>query len=149
MGCLRLRYGIRFGSVFSLREIVWALKPLHYVEYPGGIVFASEIKALLQHPCCESQLDVHGLRKYLSYEYVPAPHSILKNIKKLEAGHYLLHSRGKTVTQRYWDISLESREHSGIQGEELAGELLAHLKDSVQKRLISDVPIGILLSGGD
>ena len=123
-------------------------KPLHYFEYPGGIIFASEIKALLQHPMVARELDLAALSKYLTYEYVPAPHCIFKGIKKLEPGHWLLSAPGKLVNRKYWDIPLEESGISYKREEEHAEEVLARLREAVRKRLISDVPVGIFLSGG-
>jgi asparagine synthase (glutamine-hydrolysing) len=124
------------------------IKPLHYLEYPGGLIFGSELKALLQHPLVEAQLDLHALSKYLIYEYVPAPHSIFKGIKKLEPGHYLVHTKDKSENHMYWDIPIEENAISYKREEEQAEELLSRLRESVRKRLLSDVPIGVLLSGG-
>ena len=124
------------------------IKPLHYVEYGGGLIFASELKALLQHPLVEAQLDFNGLSKYLSYEYVPAPHTMFRGIKKLGPGCCLTHSHQSTESWQYWDIPLNETGISYKREDEHAEELLYRLKESVRKRLISDVPIGVLLSGG-
>ena len=124
------------------------IKPLHYLEYSGGMVFGSELKALLHHPLVETQLDPHALSKYLTYEYVPAPHSIFKGIKKLEPGHFIIHTKEKVENHVYWDIPLQENAICYKQEEEHAEELLFRLKESVRKRLLSDVPVGVLLSGG-
>ncbi len=134
-------------TLFLARDRL-GIKPLHYVEYAGGIIFASEIKALLQHPLVEAQLDFKGLSKYLSYEYVPAPHTMFKGIKKLGPGYWLTHTKKHTEIRQYWDIPLNETGMSNKREEEHVEELLERLKESVRKRLISDVPIGVLLSGG-
>lgn len=134
-------------TLFLARDRL-GIKPLHYVEYAGGIIFASEIKALLQHPLVGAQLDFKGLSKYLSYEYVPAPHTLLKGINKLGPGSWLRQTKEHTEILQYWDIPLDETGISYKREEEHAEELLYRLKGSVRKRLISDVPIGILLSGG-
>ncbi|GAK55316.1 asparagine synthase (glutamine-hydrolyzing) [Candidatus Vecturithrix granuli] len=134
-------------TLFLARDRI-GIKPLHYMAYPGGLIFASEIKAMLQHPLVERQLDVEGLSKYLTYEYIPAPHSIFKGIKKLKPGQWLLHTEQVTQIRQYWDIPFEETGISYKREEEHAEEILARLKESVRKRLLSDVPVGVLLSGG-
>jgi len=137
----------REQNLFLARDRL-GIKPLHYLQYPGGIVFGSELKALLQHPLVEARLDFHALSKYLTYEYVPTPHSIFKGIKKLEPGHYLVHTKDKLENHTYWDIPIEENAISYKREEEHAEELLYRLQESVHKRLLSDVPVGVLLSGG-
>ena len=134
-------------SLFLARDRL-GIKPLHYAEYPGGIVFASELKSLLQHPMLERSLDLQALSKYLTYEYIPAPHCIFKGVKKLEPGHVLFSKRDTLVNRKYWDIPFEENVISYKREEEYADELLYRLRESVRKRLISDVPVGVLLSGG-
>ena len=82
-------------------------KPLHYCLTGGELIFASEIKSLLQHPAVRRDLDLRALSKYLSYEYVPAPDTIFRSIKKLEPGHYLIYADGEPRVSRYWDIPME------------------------------------------
>jgi asparagine synthase (glutamine-hydrolysing) len=122
-------------------------KPLYYRETPTQIIFGSEVKALLQHPTCPRELDPASLSKYLAYEYVPSPHCIFKGIHKLPAGHYLTWHQGQTQVRRYWDLSFPSSAKPKSEAE-AAEELLARLKEAVRLRLISDVPLGVFLSGG-
>lgn len=124
------------------------VKPLHYLEYAEGIIFASELKAILKHPLVEARLDVQALSKYLTYEYVPAPHSIFTGIKKVEPGHYVVYRKGTLINQKYWDIPFDEHAISYKCEAECAEELLFRLRESVKRQLISDVPIGVLLSGG-
>lgn len=92
-------WDIKNQSLFLARDRL-GIKPLHYIEYPGGLVFASEIKAILKHPMIEARLDYVGVSKYLTYEYVPAPHCILQGFRKLEPGHWLLQKiTGVTLRQ--------------------------------------------------
>ena len=79
-------------------------KPLYYTVADGWLVFASELRALLAHPAVSPRLDVQGLARYLAYEYVPDPHSILAGIAKLPPGHCLVAADGRVATRRYWDI---------------------------------------------
>ena len=134
-------------TLFLVRDRL-GIKPLHYCEYAGGLIFASELKAILQHPLVEARLNLDGLNKYLTYEYVPAPHSMFQGIKKLKPGHWLVYSRGKTEVQQYWDIPLDEMGISYKREEEHAEELLHRLREAVRMQLISDVPVGVLLSGG-
>ncbi len=122
-------------------------KPLYYRATPTQVLFGSEVKALLQHPACPRELDRKSLSKYLAYEYVPSPHCIFKGINKLPAGHSLTWKRGETRIRRYWDLQFP--EHPAVRPEaEIAEELRARLKEAVRLRLISDVPLGVFLSGG-
>ena len=134
-------------TLFLARDRI-GIKPLHYMEYAEGLIFASEIKALLQHPLVERRLDFEGLSKYLTYEYIPAPHSIFKGVNKLKPGQWLLHSEQSTQIRQYWDIPFEETDIANKREEEHAKELLVRLQESVRNHLLSDVPVGVLLSGG-
>lgn len=125
-------------------------KPLYYTCTGSAFLFASELKSLFQHPAVSREIDVLSLSKYLTYEYVPAPHSIIKNVHKLQPGCYLVYStRTKEIlTKEYWDIPLRDESIGYMTEEDYAEELLRLLKESVRYRLMSDVPIGIFLSGG-
>jgi asparagine synthase (glutamine-hydrolysing) len=140
-------WSIQEKSLFLARDRI-GIKPLHYVEYPGGLIFGSELKAILQHPFVEARLDFHALNKYLTYEYVPAPQTIFQGIKKLKPGHFLLHTKETLIDQQYWDVRLEEQRISYKREDEQTEELLSRLRESVRQQLISDVPIGVLLSGG-
>jgi asparagine synthase (glutamine-hydrolysing) len=122
-------------------------KPLYYSDTPTRFIFGSEVKALLQHPDCPRQLDPSNLARYLTYEYVPSPHCIFKGIHKLPAGHWLTWKRGQTRVQRYWDVSFTSNGAPRTE-EDWAQELRRRLQEAVRLRLISDVPLGVFLSGG-
>ena len=123
-------------------------KPIHYSVTPSGIVFASEIKALLQHPDMIRELDLKSLSKYLTYEYVPAPDTIFKSIKKLEPGHYLLYRHGKVSLSKYWDIPIEDYPIADRTEEQYTEELREILDKAVRDRLVADVPVGLFVSGG-
>lgn len=139
-------------------------KPLYYGIFDGKLVWASEPKAMLAHPSVKSELDLDALRHYVSFDYVPAPMSIYKGIRKLPAAHVLTVENGEVKTRRYWDISWK-KVVSGVIGSngsspaktqrreddslsDAADELKDLLSDAVRMRLVSDVPLGILLSGG-
>ena len=122
-------------------------KPLYWTQTARGLLFGSELKALLEHPDCPTALDRAALAKYLAYEYVPAPHSIFQGVHKLPAAHVLEWQDGRVQVRRYWDLRFD---HSGPvrSAADWAGELHARLRESVRLRLMSDVPLGVFLSGG-
>ena len=122
-------------------------KPLYYGVFDNKLIFASEPKVLLEHPKIKAEINLEALREYLSFDYVPAPNSIYKGISKLPAAHLLTIENGNVKTRRYWQLSFEkpAERLSMRDASKQLGELLA---DSVRMRLVSDVPLGILLSGG-
>ncbi len=122
-------------------------KPLYYYAGPAAFVFGSELRALLEHPAVPLELSVESLSRYLAFEYVPAPHSILAGVAKLPPGHMLTVAPGsKPRVVRYWDLSFSP--DSSIDEREWAERLMAHLETSIRQRLVSDVPLGMFLSGG-
>ncbi len=125
------------------------IKPLHYTLAKGQLIFGSELKAILVHPDVERRIDLVALNEYLSFEYVPTPRTIFKNIKKLPPGHTLTFSERGLSLQEYWNISFaRSESRPPVNPAEYEARLRECLKESVKKEMISDVPIGVLLSGG-
>ncbi len=122
-------------------------KPLYYGVFDGKLLYASEPKAILAHPSVKAELDLDALRHYLSYDYVPAPMSIYKGIRKLPAAHMLIVENGEVRTRRYWDLSW-GKSSTNFSLSDKAEELRELLSDAVRMRLVADVPLGILLSGG-
>lgn len=122
-------------------------KPLYYGMFDGKLIYASEPKALLAHPAVNAELDLDALRQLLSFDYVPAPRSIYKGISKLPAAHVLTIEDGLVETRRYWDLSFSKNGHRPSI-DTAASDLRELLSDAVRMRLVSDVPLGILLSGG-
>lgn len=120
-------------------------KPLHYAELPdGSLAFASEIKALLRLGEVRRDLDPEAVEDFFAYGYVPDPKTIYRSIRKLEPAHWLVARRGRaTRIRRYWSIL----ETPG-QGAATEPELVERLGAAVASRLVSDVPLGALLSGG-
>jgi len=121
-------------------------KPLYYAERDGWFVFGSEVRAVLEHPRVARELDRLGLARYLTHTYVPDPHSIFQGVDKLPPGHLLTVASGKTRIVRYWDLPFRTDERRGA--DESAAVLWDALCAAVRLRLVSDVPIGIFLSGG-
>ncbi|MDQ3711629.1 MAG: asparagine synthase (glutamine-hydrolyzing) [Acidobacteriota bacterium] len=122
-------------------------KPLYYGVFDGKLIFASEPKVLLEHPSVEREINTDGLRSFLSFDYVPAPASIYKNIYKLPAAHLLILEKGEVKTRRYWNLTFHKNGNTPSV-EKAATDLRELLADAVRMRLVSDVPLGILLSGG-
>ena len=122
-------------------------KPLYYGVFDGKLIYGSEPKALLAHPSITAELDTESLRQYLSFDYVPAPRSIYKGISKLPAAHLMTVETGEVKTRRYWNLTFKKNGHVPSL-EKAASELRDLLSDAVRMRLVADVPLGILLSGG-
>lgn len=122
-------------------------KPLYYACLDNQFIFASELKAVLKHPSVKKEIDLDGLKKYFSYEYIPAPYTIFKNIKKLEAASKIsVRGYRQSSPEAYWDIDLNRKnQYTVIETKEKLFDLF---RESVRKRLISDVPLGVFLSGG-
>jgi asparagine synthase (glutamine-hydrolysing) len=122
-------------------------KPLYWGVFDKTLLFASEPKVLLAHPSVKSSLNLQALRQYLSFDYVPAPLSIYQGINKLPAAHTLTLENGRVETHSYWCLSYKTPQPPPTEAE-AAEHLLDLLADSVRLRLVSDVPLGVLLSGG-
>lgn len=123
------------------------IKPLYYVEANGSFLFASEVKALLKHPDMETGVDLRALDLYLTFRYVPGPETLFRGVKKLPPGHLLIRENGRTEIRRYWDLVLGEFQPA-VNLEEAVEEFGGLLRDAVRAHLMSDVPIGVLLSGG-
>lgn len=123
-------------------------KPFYYTVADGRLLFASEIKALLQHPSVRRDLDPEGLDRYLTFSNTPAPLTLFRNIFKLPAAHILTCGRDGTIrTTRYWS-PLDGPSWPASDGPESVERVRELLTAAVSKRLMSDVPIGAFLSGG-
>jgi asparagine synthase (glutamine-hydrolysing) len=122
------------------------VKPLYYAVLPDGLVFASELKAMLEHPGISRELDMEALSAYLTHDWVPTPRSIVKAVRKLPPGHRLVYARGEARVERWWDVRYDGAGSMvQVQG---AARLGAVLDLSVRQHLLSDVPLGVFLSGG-
>lgn len=121
-------------------------KPVYYAALPGGgFAFASEIRALLVHPEVERAIDPDALHQLLTYRYVPAPRTLLAGVKKLPPGHAAFVSDAGLRIERYWAPHPSIRPRSDAEAED---EFLAAFDRSVALRMVSDVPVGLFLSGG-
>lgn len=128
------------------------IKPLYYTLLEDKtLVFGSELKAILTHPRVKRSLDPRALDLYLTLEYIPAPYSIFQNISKLPAGCLLIYKNGQVHLKKYWELDGQEMISSQVSKSRLSAlmdELNALIKEAVQLRLISDVPLGVFLSGG-
>src|SRR5262245_60326389 len=121
-------------------------KPLYYAETPSGLVLGSEIKALLPAAGVGRDLDLVSLDQFLTYEYVISPRTIFSGIRRLPAAHYLIYRDGRLTIERYWDAAtIPVRDWSHDEAAEAIREKLRH---AVASQMMSDVPLGVFLSGG-
>jgi len=135
----------RTKQLFVARDRV-GKKPLYYYHSGQTLAFASELKALRAGGLCPSALDPESLDCYLSFGYIPAPRTIYKAVKKLPAGHYLVGSERDLSQVRYWSLSFG--EPNCLTMEEATDQLGSLLDEAVRCRLMSEVPLGVFLSGG-
>ncbi len=125
-------------------------KPLYYLRAGDALYFASEIKALLRVPGFERRINFEALHHFLSYKHVPHPLSIFDRIGSLAPAHMLIFRPGaEPLIRRYWDVDFSATaEMATWPEEEIVEQLIKLLRRAVQRRLMSDVPIGFFLSGG-
>ena len=126
-------------------------KPLFYTYSNGVFAFASELTSLTEHSYVNTEIGILNLKKYFAYGYIPAPGSLYKNIYKLPGGHSLVFElgNGQCRKQKYWEFKLEPVDHVTKSLENSWCEQIRDtLERSVKRRLISDVPLGVFLSGG-
>lgn len=141
-------YDLATRSLFLARDRL-GVKPLFYAPLSdGSIGFASELKGLLAHPLLRRDIDPLAVEDYLAWGYVPDTRSILKGVRKLPAGHFLVLQHGKSPPEprQWWDVSFADRRHG--RAEDLEAELLHLMRQAVTSRMIADVPLGAFLSGG-
>lgn len=135
----------RAQRLFCARDRL-GVKPFFYSFNRGDFVFASGPAPLLCVPGFERRVDLRALDLYLTYQYVPSPHSIFAGIRKLAPAHYLLLEKGKVSVERYWDVNPgRTADLSYVESKERLRELMT---EATRMRLISDVPLGAFLSGG-
>ncbi len=133
------------NSVFVARDRL-GIKPCFWTQVGTRIAVASEMKALLTLPWLNPEIDWNGFDSFFAYTYIPAPLTIYKNIMKLPPAHYLLIQKGSFQVRRYWDISFAKKIDSPAV--DIIEEFLNLMRESVNIRLMSEVPLGVFLSGG-
>jgi asparagine synthase (glutamine-hydrolysing) len=135
-------------TLFLARDRL-GIKPLHYSFLADGtLLFGSELKALLQHPRLPKEIDPQAVEDYFAFGYIPDPKTIYRDVHKLAPGHILTLRRGESAprVRQYWDIAFEP--NHAISETEAMAELEERLREAVEIRMISEVPLGAFLSGG-
>lgn len=123
------------------------IKPLYYTRVNETLVFGSEIKVILEYPGIERQVDLHALDNILTFEYNPSPRTIFAGIEKLPAGHLLVvDDNGSFHQRRYWDLVARAPRARSLP--EAVDAVRSELQRAVRSHLMSDVPLGVFLSGG-
>ena len=123
-------------------------KPLFYAHRGNVLLFGSEIKAILAADPALAEPDVDSLAPYLQYGVVPAPRTMFRHVQKLPAGHRLVHAGGEVSVAPYWSLEFVDDEASAPSRTEVVEELDRLLEEAVRIRLMSEVPLGVFLSGG-
>lgn len=121
-------------------------KPLFYTVLDHGLLFASEVKALLTHPSVKRRMNLESVYHYLSLRFIPSPETMFQNIHKLPPAHYLVFERGRLQIARYWDIDFTKKQK--FTESDLVNHLEQLLQETITSHMISDVPVGAFLSGG-
>jgi asparagine synthase (glutamine-hydrolysing) len=134
------------NELFAARDRL-GIKPFYYTVLKEAFIFASEIKALLIHPEVESQIEPRALYNYLNLRYVPGPDTMFRGIRKLQPGHCLIVNQGQIRVRCYWDLGPNDN-HQRSHAENRLEEFTDLLEDCVRTHLMSEVPLGVFLSGG-
>ena len=121
-------------------------KPLYYFQQNGNFIFSSEIKSFLKISNLKLNIDNDAIVKYLRYSYVPPPITIFKNVNKLLPAHYLVVNKNGFYTKKYWELNFTNK--TDLSYKECKQKLISLLTDATKIRMISDVPLGVFLSGG-
>lgn len=140
-------YDARKRQMFLARDRL-GVKPLFYAPIAdGSIIFGSELKALTAHPALRREVNLTAIDDFLAFGYVPDHNCIVRGVKKLAAGHFLLLQQGRPLPRpvEYWDIDFSNRAKGSTA--ELDEELLRLMRQAVTSRMVADVPLGALLSG--
>ena len=138
----------RHGRLVLARDR-FGIKPLYYRVADGTMSFASELKALLRQPGFSREIDPQALESFLAFNSIPAPLTVFTEARKLPPGHTLVAERGEVTIERYARPGPVRADEVRTESDEvLAEDLRERLRDSVRAHLVSDVPVGVLLSGG-
>ncbi len=143
-------YDKKRSELFLARDRI-GIKPLYYYVKNGVLIFGSELKPLMLHPEFSKDIDTDALNSFFSRRYITKPNSIFKNTQKLAPGNYLYWRNGSVETNAYWSIreKFSQRQINPNRSEkDYLDEFDSLLQQSVNRRLLSDVPIGAFLSGG-
>ncbi len=152
--CLKYLYGmfsfalfdIKSNKLFLARDPI-GIKPLYYTIQNDTLIFASELKSILQCEKINFQINFYALDTYLTYLYIPSPMTVFKNIYKLPAGHYLEWKDKNTKIKQYWELKIKDVVNLKSE-QEYVEEIKYMLRDVIRQHLRSDVDLGVFLSGG-
>jgi asparagine synthase (glutamine-hydrolysing) len=139
-------WDVRKRKLLLARDRV-GIKPLYYVQTNNSLLFASEIKAFRADPSVQLELNPQAIDTFLTFLYVPGTETLFRNVRKLDPGHYLVMEDGRVKVSRYWDLKFTAPESNG-HFRDSAEALHEMLQQTVRDHMISDVPVGVLLSGG-
>ncbi|SIN81608.1 asparagine synthase (glutamine-hydrolyzing) [Chitinophaga niabensis] len=143
-------YDEQKGEVFICRDRA-GVKPLYYYWHENLFLFASELKSFVEHPAFRKDIDEKSVSLFLQYSYIPAPYTVYRNTYKLKPGHYLTLNLQKAIPEEkeYWNVLEAYRQPETKLSER---DVIAHteelMKSAYQYRMVSDVPVGVFLSGG-
>lgn len=154
VGCLRHLRGMFAFALWDAKEQRLFVardrlgeKPFSFALVDGVLIFSSEIHSLVRHPLVDRALDPEALELFLDLQYIPAPWSIYKSVRKLLPGHFGIFDRDGFKQEQYWELDYTSKSAIHTEGEALEA-LDERLREAVRIRLIADVPLGSTLSGG-
>ncbi len=155
LDCFRLFNGMFAIALYDTRRDIvilardrMGIKPLYYWSDQRTTIFASELKTLLTNPDVPREVDPVALDLYLSLYYIPSPYCMLRNVRKLEPGHYAIIDRSGLRVQEFWRAQLGSALEPRLTPNQQIEQTRAVLEDAVRRQMVSDVPVGVLLSGG-
>jgi asparagine synthase (glutamine-hydrolysing) len=133
-------------DVLLLARDHFGVKPLHYYQKNGVFIFGSEQKSILLHPSVERAVNYNALHSHLNLRYTQGDETLFEGIRRLPPAHYLLYSKGQISIQRFWELEF-STDHR-MKEEEAVDKINFFIKQAVNRQLMSDVPLGVYLSGG-
>ena len=139
-------YNEKSGELFMARDM-FGIKPLYYMEIDHNLVFASEIKSLLEYPAYQREVNLEALEQYLSFEYSVLPETFFKGIYKLMPGHYMTWKEGESHLVGYFDPMLTPAKEP-MDHDRLLDEIDRTLQDSIHYHMVADVEVASLLSSG-
>jgi asparagine synthase (glutamine-hydrolysing) len=153
IGCLEELRGMfafaiwdrRTRRLFLARDRL-GIKPLFYRVSAGGVTFASELRALSRLASPPFETDPQSVYDFFTFRYIPAPHTLYRDVLKVPPGHYLLADSNGASIKSYWDVPGPVQD--GALVEDITDQVFACLRESIRLRLIADVPLGVFLSGG-
>ncbi len=132
-------------TVFAARDF-FGIKPFYYTVVDGNLVFASEIKSILEYPKYQRKVNREALENYMTFQYSVLPETFFQGIYKLMPAHYMIFKNGRAEITRYWEPKFEADENKSL--DDFIDEIDTAMQDSIKKHKISDVEIGSFLSSG-